>query len=120
MKKRICNFVLVFPLLLVISDAGAQETEPAGDQTNEQPLTVKQLMQAAYDKTKGAETVEDYTAVIDLCEQGLAKNPNFTTRNYLAKLSAWAYNRRGKQFSTHASEAENEKHAHGRKCEQCW
>jgi tetratricopeptide (TPR) repeat protein len=101
------TLLLVVGLAFLPAAALAQEAEPAAPDDSPK-LTIKELVATAFEKSKAATTGEDYTQVIDLCNQGLKSSPNAATRSYLQTLSAWAYNRRGKDFSTQAGEVSDE------------
>jgi tetratricopeptide (TPR) repeat protein len=57
------------------------------------------IISQAFEKTKTATTLEDYSAVIDLCQglQGAALSEAQT--DYVKKLAAWALNKRGEARS---------------------
>lgn len=108
LRPSLC-FAVAFAWLAVASTGelcGQEEQEPAAT-----PSTTKELMQAAYEKTKTAETVGDYTEVINLCERALDEDPSEKARGYLMRLSAWAYNRRGKQHSLQATRSDDSQRA---------
>jgi len=53
-------------------------------------------MQVAYAKTQTAETLEQYEEIIRLCDKGVKQATDKASKDYLTKLLAWGYNRRGK------------------------
>jgi tetratricopeptide (TPR) repeat protein len=58
----------------------------------------------AYEKTKAAKTVEDWTVVIDLCDEGIKGATNNETTNYGKKLGSFARNRRGEEYAKSGNE----------------
>ena len=56
---------------------------------------VSSAVEKAYSKTKTASTIEDYTEVIQLCEQGQAQELSTEDKDYAKRLASWAFNRRG-------------------------
>ena len=78
--------------------AGLLSPQLASAQAADAP-SATELMRAAYEKTKTAKTTEDYTEVVRLCDQALESAQNEKGKDYLVKLSAWALNRRGKEYT---------------------
>jgi tetratricopeptide (TPR) repeat protein len=44
---------------------------------------------------EGAKTIDDFSAVIELCQQGLRNEPSMETASRIRRLAAWSHNRRG-------------------------
>jgi tetratricopeptide (TPR) repeat protein len=90
---------LLFTALSVVSSPAARSQE------NQQPAAkdAKELINAAYAKTKTAATVADFTEVIGLCEQARAADPSPTTADYTNRLQAWICNRRGEVYVEQAA-----------------
>jgi tetratricopeptide (TPR) repeat protein len=63
----------------------------------------KQLIAQAYQKTKSAESLDDFAAVIDLCQQAQAYDLSAANDKYVRQLQAWALNRRGQAFVDQAA-----------------
>lgn len=63
----------------------------------------KRIIQQAYQKTKSAKAVEDYAAIIDLCQQAQAFELSPANDEYVNQLQAWALNRRGEAFVEQAA-----------------
>lgn len=79
------------------------EEQPAEEEDSDPAATVQEIMQLAYAKTQTAETLEQYEEIIKLCNNGLKQATDKASTDYLTKLLAWGYNRRGKSFSEQAS-----------------
>jgi tetratricopeptide (TPR) repeat protein len=60
------------------------------------------ISRTAFAKTQSAKTMQDYTEVIDLCQQGLQLGVDKPTGEYASKLMAWAHNRRGELYAAGA------------------
>jgi tetratricopeptide (TPR) repeat protein len=71
----------------------------------EQLSAVAQLIQEADAKTRTAESVEDYTAILEICEEAGQHELSEVQRDYFNQLTAWASNRRGEQYAALAAEA---------------
>lgn len=110
MNSRICNRIwCVFcclALALFSRYAAAQDDQPDPAAADEAApaKTSKQLIKEAYEAAGGADTFDKYDQVVKLCDAALAAEPNEAGRAYLMQLSAWAYNRRGKEYSKQAGE----------------
>lgn len=64
----------------------------------------KQLISQAYKATKSAKTIDDYTSVIDLCQQAQAFELSTANNKYVKQLQSWALNRRGEASVDQAAE----------------
>jgi len=62
-------------------------------------------VEKAFNRTKSATTLQDYAEVILLCEQAQAQELTAKDKEYLERLSSWAYNRRGEARTALAAEA---------------
>jgi tetratricopeptide (TPR) repeat protein len=81
---------LVLPLVattLLASTGFAQESRPASEAMT--------LFREAYGITRAARTEEDFSKIIDLCQQGMERPLNESDEKYGRSLMAWAHNRRG-------------------------
>lgn len=104
---------LLMPLCWMSHVSQGTGQEPAEEEAVEevvpdkpaQDMDVKELMQAAYTRSKGAKSAEDYSAIVDLCNAGLEKGANEAGDKYFKTLSSWAYNRRGQKYSELAAGA---------------
>jgi len=67
--------------------------------------SVQELIKQAYASTRDAQSVQDYTVVIDLCQQAQRQQPNAASAEYLRQLLAWALNRRGEVYVDQAAAA---------------
>lgn len=67
------------------------------------PANSKALLTAAYEKTQSAETIDDFAAIIEMCERALAGKLPEPNAAYAHQLAAWAYNRRGEKFAEDAA-----------------
>lgn len=63
----------------------------------------KGLIKQAYQITKSAASVEEFSAVIDLCQQAEAFEMSAANEKYVRELQAWAFNRRGQAFVEEAA-----------------
>jgi tetratricopeptide (TPR) repeat protein len=89
-----CAGSLVLALLLVHASPAQQPPPNAGD--------VKALLREAHAKSKSAKTVEDYTELIQTCEQALQQGLPDDLSQYAKELFAWAHNRRGELYAEQA------------------
>jgi tetratricopeptide (TPR) repeat protein len=93
--------------------ARAQQSQPTTDQSSNSSgsagdssadakpaLSVAdQKIKQAFDKTKGATAVEDFSEIITLCQDGLNQGATGESATYARKLEAWGYNRRGEKYA---------------------
>jgi tetratricopeptide (TPR) repeat protein len=77
--------VPLFFLVMLIGVGTAQEDHKA-------------LIDGIYALTKSAQTVEDFTGIVEQCEQALQKELSPALNKYAAQLQAWALNRRGESY----------------------
>ncbi len=61
--------------------------------------TPESWLAQAQDAATRAESAEDLSTVIDLCDRGLHGTPSAKLLSSLRRLSAWAYNRRGEMVA---------------------
>ena len=105
---------IVLGMLLASSLFAQEETAPqeqAAPQEDAAPSdeaapakTAQQLVNDAYAKTSAAQTADDFTEIISLCDQ--IEQADGATRqfiDYAKKLRSWARNRRGESFSDEAA-----------------
>jgi tetratricopeptide (TPR) repeat protein len=59
-----------------------------------------QLAVDAFRLTKTAKSLEDYEAVLAICERALALDPTNQQREYVKQLMSWGHNRRGQEYSS--------------------
>ena len=80
------------------------EPKPAEKgKTKARPVNSKELLGEAYEKTKSAETIDDFASIIEMCERALAGKLPEPNAAYAHQLVAWAYNRRGEKFAEDAA-----------------
>jgi tetratricopeptide (TPR) repeat protein len=53
------------------------------------------LLRQAYELSQRAATIDEFTRIVELCEEGLKTEPQETLRDYGRRLAAWACNKRG-------------------------
>jgi tetratricopeptide (TPR) repeat protein len=58
-----------------------------------------EIVREAFEKTKTAESVDDFRQIISMCETGLMHTLTPAQSDYAQKLLAWAYNRRGEAYA---------------------
>lgn len=63
------------------------------------------LAAQAHELSANAQSEQDFTQVIETCQQVLANQPNSTTAQFATNLLAWSFNRRG-QLKAEASQDE--------------
>jgi tetratricopeptide (TPR) repeat protein len=93
MKRYACSFCVVFAILLLSPGSSVGQED------------AKSLLASAYQKTKTATTVADYTDVIDICQQAEATRLSPERAKYVRQLASWAYNRRGEVYVDQAATA---------------
>mgnify|MGYP002623464048 FL=1 len=96
-------------LRLALLAAGMLTTSVAFAQQPTSEAEVKkawaEFIKKTYDESQQAETFEQYDQIVKSCDEALPKITDQAQREYLRQLSAWAYNRRGKEYSKQAGEA---------------
>ncbi|HTQ39879.1 MAG TPA: tetratricopeptide repeat protein [Pirellulales bacterium] len=114
----VARFCLAATLSTVFATlASAQQSSPAtgpGNASGAASADAKpaisaadQKIKAAYEKTNSASTLDDFSQIISLCQDGLSEGSTGESAAYARQLEAWAYNRRGEKYS----EGNNEKQA---------
>jgi tetratricopeptide (TPR) repeat protein len=68
--------------------------------------SARRIMTDAHELSIAAQTVADYTRIIDACRQARASQPSAELNNYAAELASWAFNRRG-QLKAEAGQSED-------------
>ena len=67
--------------------------------THEVPLSGFELIKQAYHESQQANSEDQYSAIIALCEQGLRGEVSGEATRYAHRLMSWAHNRRGKYLA---------------------
>ncbi len=96
---------IVLGLLFVALPLAAQtppEPKPAV-KGKTKTVNSKTLLTDAYELTSSAETIDDFAAIIEMCERALAAKLPQPNAEYARSLAAWAYNRRGEKFAEEAA-----------------
>lgn len=89
-----------------------RQLDPAVDDENAAPSDKPKLSEAdrkireAFLKTKSAATVEDFTLIVDACQEGIDSGPTAEGAAYARKLKGWAHNKRGEALVEAANEKE--------------
>lgn len=65
----------------------------------------KALMDGIYALTRSAQTVEDFTSIVEQCEQAQQRQLSPAFAKYATQLQAWALNRRGETYVELAAKA---------------
>ena len=68
----------------------------------------KNLINDAYKNSKTAETVEQFTEILDLCKGALHDELSQAHVAYAKKLMAWAHNKRGEEYVDQAVKSANQ------------
>lgn len=92
----------VLALALPLDAQSPAEPKPA-EKGKIKPVNSKALLTEAYEKTQSAETIDDFAAIIEMCERALAARLPQPNAEYAKSLAAWAYNRRGEKFAEEAA-----------------
>ncbi|MDP6444175.1 MAG: tetratricopeptide repeat protein, partial [Pirellulaceae bacterium] len=102
MKFRICTDVssraLVAAILVSMTALLSANVAAAQDEKEQQ-----QLISGIYARTKTAKTLNDFTTVIELCEKARTYKLSKPNYEYLNRLEAWAYNKRGESNADKAA-----------------
>jgi tetratricopeptide (TPR) repeat protein len=103
--RNLCSFLVAAALLCpcFIPSALAQtEAEPEGA-AKVKKVTARQVLEAAYAKTGAAETVDDFSEIIEQCERVLGAKLTAENSAYAHQLAAWGYNKRGEAYANQAA-----------------
>lgn len=87
----LARFVLACSLILL----GPAVSQSSAAQPNADQADTKTLIAEAFQKTKEAQTADDLTSIIELCQQAKAAEPTESQDKYLSQLLGWSHNRRG-------------------------
>jgi tetratricopeptide (TPR) repeat protein len=123
--KRILDAWLGFSLAIPLAVAGwcslaaaqpADSTSPppadqrdSGDKTAKDEVSAqeaKELVNAAYEKGKSAQSIEELTPIIDMVRRARRGTLTPANEQYARQLLSWTYNRRGEARSKAAAEAD--------------
>lgn len=97
-------FATLIALCIFVRSLTAQTpAEPTPAKEKPKPVNSKTLLGDAYELTKSAETINDFAAIIEMCERALAGKLPKPNAEYAHSLAAWAYNRRGEKFAEEAA-----------------
>ena len=104
--RTICSFLaataLLCPCLIHCAVAQAEaEPEPAAAKVKK--VTARQVLEATYAKTAAAETVDDFSEIIEQCERVLGAKLTTENSAYAHQLAAWGYNKRGEAYANQAA-----------------
>lgn len=91
---------IVLSLTVGLATAQEQATPAAADP--------RQVISQAFEKTKTATTLEEFSAIIDLCQSLQGASLTAEQADYAKKLASWALNRRGEARSDLAAKAGDE------------
>ena len=104
-KRAICLFLAAAALFcpgFVPIAMGQTEAEPE-PATKLKKVTARAVLEAAFAKTGAAQTVDDFSAVIEQCERVLGAKLTPENSAYAHELAAWGYNRRGEAYAKEAA-----------------
>jgi tetratricopeptide (TPR) repeat protein len=102
--RTIAALVAIGIFVAPLSAQTSAEPKPAEKgKTKARPVNSQALLTDAYEKTKSAETIDDFAAIIEMCERALAGKIPEANAAYSHQLVAWAYNRRGEKFAEEAA-----------------
>lgn len=100
-----CLFLAAAVLLctdLVPASFGQTDAEPE-PATKAKKVTARQVLEAAFAKTAAAQTVDDFSEIIEQCERVLGVKLSAENSAYAHELAAWGYNRRGETYASQAA-----------------
>lgn len=66
-------------------------------------ISAKKLLAGAYERTKTAQTIDEFSEVIEQCERALAAKLTEENAAYARQLAGWSYNRRGELYAKDAA-----------------
>src|SRR3954470_20327497 len=89
-------------VLSVPLQAEAQTDAEPGPATRP-TVSAKKLLAAAYEKTRTAQSVDDFSHVIEQCERALGVKLSPENAAYAHDLAGWAYNKRGEAYAAQAA-----------------
>jgi tetratricopeptide (TPR) repeat protein len=78
-----------------VADAPAPAANEEASAVNQRDSSPEKLLGEAYQLSRTANTIEELTRMIELCEQAIAAKPTGAFERYAKQLTSWAYNRRG-------------------------
>jgi tetratricopeptide (TPR) repeat protein len=88
----------------------------AAQEDTSETQAVKALLREAHQLSESAEKLEEFTRIIDLCEQTQQSGIDPKLNAYANQLAAWAYNRRGEWYADRgATQARNDQLAEAQK-----
>jgi tetratricopeptide (TPR) repeat protein len=89
--------------LQLLGSVSSAQTEAPPEAAKKSTVTAQKLLSAAYEKTKDARTVDDFSEVIEHCERALGARLNPENSAYAHQLAGWGYNRRGEAYAEQAA-----------------
>lgn len=103
-RKMIARTSVCMLLGLLLPHMPAHAQTPAEPTRAARPIvSAKTLLTAAYEKTKTARTVDDFSEVIEQCERVLGAKLSSENASYAHQLAGWAYNKRGEAYAEQAA-----------------
>jgi tetratricopeptide (TPR) repeat protein len=81
---------------------GQAEAEPKPAATPKK-VSARQVLEATFAKTGGAQTVDDFSEIIEQCERVLGAKLTAENSAYAHALAAWGYNKRGEAYASEAA-----------------
>lgn len=89
--------------LHLLGSAARAQTEARPEAAKKPTVTAQKLLAAAYEKTKDARSVDDFSEVIEHCERALGARLNPENSAYAHQLAGWGYNKRGEAYADQAA-----------------
>jgi hypothetical protein len=103
--RNLCSFLVAAALLcpcFIPSSFAQTEAEPEAA-AKVKKVTARQVLEATYAKTIAAETVDDFSEIIEQCERVLGAKLTAENSSYAHQLAAWGYNKRGESYANQAA-----------------
>jgi tetratricopeptide (TPR) repeat protein len=89
----------------VSADSNGKETSTSSTDEEPEPLVVSDFGESPKDwlaqsqsLAQTAESIEDLSAIVNLCERGMGSSPTAELVGPLRRMAAWAHNRRGEML----------------------
>lgn len=81
---------------------GQTEAEPTPPAPSKK-ITAREVLEATFAKTSVAQSVDDFSGIIEQCERVLGAKLSAENSAYAHQLAAWGYNRRGEAYAQEAA-----------------
>jgi tetratricopeptide (TPR) repeat protein len=86
-----------------LAPENATEPDPTPEETSSTPQEAKRLLHEAFKLSQNCQKIEEYSQIIEWCQQAATLSLGMEEAKYAQNLLAWSYNRRGEMWASEAA-----------------